>query len=176
MAGVAAYCLHDRREPGKAQPKSAERVEWTDTRNLPTSRGDRAARSDGGHRGGGPRTSNAWREGRQWGGSWRSRYCQYSLNWAPDEAPDRQEMSRAVDESLKALGLEKHQALIVAPVHFAAGARQTAAPWAGARARRRVRAMTKPYGSSLSPALWAINEEAGPSRAELEDLEPDPKS
>ena len=29
-------------------------VEWTDTRNLPTSRGDRAARSDGGHRGGGP--------------------------------------------------------------------------------------------------------------------------
>ena len=36
--------------------------------------------------------------------------------------------------------------------------------------------MTKPYGSSLPPALWAINEEAGPSRAELEDLEPDPKS
>ena len=24
--------------------------------------------------------------------------------------------------------------------------------------------MTKPYGSSLPPALWAINEEAGPSR------------
>ena len=90
--------------------------------------------------------------------------CHYSLNWAPDETPDRREMSRAVDESLKALGLEKHQALIVAPVHFAAGARQTAAPWAGARARRRVRAMTKPYGSSLPPALWAINEEAGPSR------------
>ena len=43
FAGVAAYCLHDRREPGKAQPESAERVEWTDTRNLPTSRGDRAA-------------------------------------------------------------------------------------------------------------------------------------
>ena len=40
--------------------------------------------------------------------------CHYSLNWAPDEEPDRQEMSRAVDESLKALGLEKHQALIVA--------------------------------------------------------------
>ena len=90
--------------------------------------------------------------------------CHYSLNWAPDETPDRREMSRAVDKSLKALGLEKHQALIVAPVHFVAGARQTAASWAGARARRRVRAMTKPYGSSLPPALWAINEEAGPSR------------
>ena len=31
---------------GKAQPKSAERMEWIDTRNLPTSRGDRG---DGGH-------------------------------------------------------------------------------------------------------------------------------
>ena len=48
--------------PAPAQPESAERVEWTDTRNLPMSRGDRPAA-----------------------------------------------------ESLKALGLEKHQALIVAP-------------------------------------------------------------
>ena len=46
--------------PAPAQPESAERVEWTDTRNLPMSRGDRPAA-----------------------------------------------------ESLKALGLEKHQALIV---------------------------------------------------------------
>ena len=43
FAGVAAYCLHDRREPGEPQPETSERVEWTDTRNLPTSRGDRAA-------------------------------------------------------------------------------------------------------------------------------------
>ena len=102
--------------------------------------------------------------------------CHYSLNWAPDETPDRQEMSRAVDESLKALGLEKHQALIVAPVHFAAGARQTAAPWAGARARRRVRAMTKPYGSSLPPRSLGNQRGGRPVAAELEDLEPDPKS
>ena len=39
--------------------------------------------------------------------------CHYSLNWAKEEKPDRQEMSRAAEESLKALGLERHQALIV---------------------------------------------------------------
>ena len=39
--------------------------------------------------------------------------CHYSLSWAKDERPDRQEMKRAAAESLKALGLEKNQALIV---------------------------------------------------------------
>ena len=38
----------------------------------------------------------------------------YSLSWARDETPDRREMSRAVDGSLEALGLEGHEALIVA--------------------------------------------------------------
>ena len=39
--------------------------------------------------------------------------CHYSLNWAKDEKPDRQEMRRAAAESLKALGMERCQALIV---------------------------------------------------------------
>ncbi|MYB05654.1 MAG: relaxase/mobilization nuclease domain-containing protein [Gemmatimonadetes bacterium] len=38
----------------------------------------------------------------------------YSLSWARDETPGKEEMSRAVDESLEALGLEGHEALIVA--------------------------------------------------------------
>jgi len=38
----------------------------------------------------------------------------YSPSWAQDETPDRQEMSRAVDGSLEALGLKGHEALIVA--------------------------------------------------------------
>ncbi|MCY3612028.1 MAG: relaxase/mobilization nuclease domain-containing protein, partial [Gemmatimonadetes bacterium] len=38
----------------------------------------------------------------------------YSLSWARDETPDKGEVSRAVDESLVALGLEGHEALIVA--------------------------------------------------------------
>ena len=113
FAGVAAYCLHDRREPGKAQPESAERVEWTDTRNLPTSRGDRAAAVVAATAEAAPELK------RLAGGSARGRklekpVCHYSLSWARDEAPERQEMSRAAAESLNALGLEKHQALIVA--------------------------------------------------------------
>ena len=39
---------------------------------------------------------------------------QYSLSWAQDETPTRQEMSRTVDGSLEALRLEGHEALIVA--------------------------------------------------------------
>ena len=39
--------------------------------------------------------------------------CHYSLNWAKDEKPDRQEMLRVAEGSLKALGMERHQALIV---------------------------------------------------------------
>ena len=39
--------------------------------------------------------------------------CHYSLNWAKDEKPDRQEMLRAAEGSLKALGMERHQALVV---------------------------------------------------------------
>ena len=32
FTGVAAYCLHDRREPREARPETDEQVEWTDTR------------------------------------------------------------------------------------------------------------------------------------------------
>ena len=39
--------------------------------------------------------------------------CHYSLNWAREEKPDRQEMRRAASASLKALGMERRQALIV---------------------------------------------------------------
>ena len=38
----------------------------------------------------------------------------YTLAWPKDERPDRAEMNRAAEETLKALGLERHQALIVA--------------------------------------------------------------
>ena len=44
FGGVADYCLHDRWVVGQGHPESAERVEWTETRNLATEQGDRAAR------------------------------------------------------------------------------------------------------------------------------------
>ena len=66
-------------------------MEWADIRNLPTRRGDRAAA-----------VMAAPELKRMAGGSavgWKLEkpVCHYSLNWAPDETPERQEMSRAVD-------------------------------------------------------------------------------
>ena len=113
FGGVADYCLHDPRMPGEAHhPESAERVEWTETRNLATSEGERAARimaataeasPDLKHLAGGAAT----------GRKLEKPVCHYSLSWAKDEKPDRQEMRRAAQESLKALGMERHQALVV---------------------------------------------------------------
>ena len=112
FGGVADYCLHDPRIVGEMAPESAERVEWTETRNLATEQGERAARimaataeasPDLKHLAGGAAT----------GRKLEKPVCHYSLSWAKDERPDRQEMKRAAAESLKALGLEKNQALIV---------------------------------------------------------------
>jgi hypothetical protein len=38
----------------------------------------------------------------------------YSLSWAPDETPSREEMIEAARESLRALGLHEHETLMVA--------------------------------------------------------------
>ena len=112
FGGVADYCLHDRWMPGQGQPESAERVEWTETRNLATEQGDRAARIMAATAEAAPelkRLAGAAATGRKL----EKPVCHYSLNWAKDEKPDRQEMSRAAEGSLKALGMERHQALIV---------------------------------------------------------------
>ena len=112
FGGVADYCLHDRWVPGEGQPESAERVEWTETRNLATEQGDRAARIMAVTAEASPelkRLAGAAATGRKL----EKPVCHYSLNWAKEEKPDRQEMSRAAEESLKALGMERHQALIV---------------------------------------------------------------
>ena len=113
FTGSAAYCLHDQAEKGEPRPETAERVEWTDTRNLPTSRADRAVAVMA------ATAESATELKRLAGVPLTGRKLQkpayhFTLNWARDETPGRQEMSRAVDESMKALGLEKHQALIVA--------------------------------------------------------------
>ena len=112
FGGVADYCLHDRWVPGQGHPESAERVEWTETRNLATEHGDRAARIMVATADASPelkRLAGAAATGRKL----EKPVCHYSLNWAKDEKPDRQEMSRAAEGSLKALGMERHQALIV---------------------------------------------------------------
>ena len=113
FAGVAAYCLHDAPEPDDRRPETSERVGWTDTRNLATIRVERAARLMAATAKAAPdlkRLAGGSRGGRKLA----KPVLHYSLSWAQDETPTRQEMSRAVDGSLEGLGLEGHEALIVA--------------------------------------------------------------
>ena len=106
--GAMAYYLHDK------GAQTAERVAWTETRNLATDDAKIATRvmvataqqadelkARAGVKNTG-RKSNA-------------HVYAYSLAWHPDEAGkiDRAEMIRAVDQTLKVLGAEKHQAVIV---------------------------------------------------------------
>ena len=84
-----------------------------DTRNLATIRAERAARLRSATAKAAPnlkRLAGAAQGGRKLA----KPVLHYSLIWARDEAPDRREMSRAVDGSLEALGLEGQEALVVA--------------------------------------------------------------
>ena len=113
FAGAAAYCLHDSPTPDDRSPETSERVAWADTRNLATFRPERAARLMAATAKAAPdlkRLAGAARGGRKLA----KPVLHYSLSWAKDETPDRREMSRAVDGSLEALGLESHEALVVA--------------------------------------------------------------
>ena len=113
FGGVADYCLHDPRIPGEAHhPESAERVEWSETRNLATSEGERAGRIMAATAEAAPELKRLAGEAAT-GRKLEKPVCHYSLSWAKDEKPDRQEMRRAAGESLKALGMERHQALVV---------------------------------------------------------------
>ena len=112
FGGVADYCLHDRWVPGEGHPESAKRVEWTETRNLATEQGDRAARIMAATAEASPELKRL-AGGAATGRKLEKPVCHYSLNWAKEEKPDRQEMRRAAEASLKALGMERHQALIV---------------------------------------------------------------
>ncbi len=113
FAGVAAYCLHDAPEPEDRRPRTSERVGWADTRNLATFRPERAARLMAATARAAPDLKRL-AGGSPGGRKLAKPVLHYSLSWARDETPDKGEMSRAVDESLEALGLEGHEALIVA--------------------------------------------------------------
>ena len=127
FSGAARYCLgldqetlaadrEERENPGVVECRPVEpsaRVEWAETRNLATTDIRRAARQMA------ATTQYAGELKHLAGGSRAGRplakpVYHYTLSWAEDERPDRAQMSRAVDESLKALGMEDRQAFVVA--------------------------------------------------------------
>ena len=96
-----------------------ERVDcWVDTRNLPTLDPGRAPRLMAATAKAAPDLK------RLAGGSMGGRKLEkpvlhYTLYWPHDQRPGRAEMEQAAAESLTALGLERHEALIVAhPAHL----------------------------------------------------------
>lgn len=114
--GAMAYYLHDKRPAGsEEQILTRERVAWTETRNLMTDDPDRATRIMIG-------TAERSEELKaragiaQTGRKGTQPVMAYSLAWHPGEAGelDRDEMVRAAEASLKVLGLEGHQAVLVA--------------------------------------------------------------
>jgi hypothetical protein len=114
--GLGLYLLHDKRDDDDmqvaARDQTHHRVGFVETRNLPTDDGDRAwrlmigtvSRADELKRLAGIKAT---------GRKLEKPVLHYSLNWHPDERPTKEQMVTAVESSLKALGLEDHEALIV---------------------------------------------------------------
>lgn len=111
--GAALYYLHDKRLDGEKVRLTADRVSWTETRNLPTADPQRAWRmmADTASQQAALKSAAGIE---QTGRKLEKPVFAYSLSWHPEETPDRAEMLRAADASLKTLGLEQHQALITA--------------------------------------------------------------
>ena len=120
--GAVAYCVGEQRGPewrgemeraGAGEPPRAERVAWIETRGLATADPRTAARqmaATAQYAGELKRLAGIGAGGRKL----KEPVAHYTLSWSPDERPDRMEMSRAVDESLRALGMEDRQAVVVA--------------------------------------------------------------
>lgn len=106
--GAFDYHRHD-----KGTLDTAERVEWSATRRLMTDDLDRAEKV---------MIATAYdadrlkqEAGVKATGRKSNKHVQtFSLAWSPDEHVDREEMERAADAALKQLGLDDHQAIIVA--------------------------------------------------------------
>ena len=113
--GAGAYFLHDKKQEGEHSRTTTERVDWTHTRNLATDDADFATRimaatamqKDTLKKAAGISLA---------GNKSKGDVYAYSLAWHPDEQGkiDKAEMMKAADQSIKALGAQDHQSVIVA--------------------------------------------------------------
>lgn len=106
--GAAAYLLHD-----KDRADTSERVAWTESRNLAVDDPDMGWRI---------MAATAMDQSRlkaeagvkNTGRKSAKHVLHISLAWHPDQSPGQEEMAKAADQALKALGAEDRQALIIA--------------------------------------------------------------
>lgn len=106
--GVAAYLLHD-----KGKQSTAERVAWTDTRHTYNAEPEAAAREMA-------RTAalsdylQSLTDQPKTGRRLEKPVYHLVLSWHPEDKPDRAHMTAAAASALKALGMDRAQALLVA--------------------------------------------------------------
>jgi hypothetical protein len=110
--GAAAYYLHDKRQPGETACFTSERIGWTQNLNLSTDDPDRAWRIMA-HTAMMQDELKAAVGGKTTGRKLTKPVFAYSLSWHPGERPTNEQQLEAVRESLKVLGLEGHQAIII---------------------------------------------------------------
>lgn len=109
--GCIAYMAHDKRRADSVGPPTAERVAWSETRNLPTDDVNRAWRImafTAAHQ----KELKATAGERLTGQRCRKPVYSLTLAWDPSQTPSRDEMLRAVDGALKTLGMDGRQAVI----------------------------------------------------------------
>lgn len=106
--GAFAYHTHD-----KGRTDTADRVEWVSTRNLMTDDVTQAERIMIATALNSDRLKQEAGIGKA-GRKSAAHVQTLSLSWSPDERVSREEMERAADEALSRLGLEDHQAVVLA--------------------------------------------------------------
>ena len=112
--GAALYYLHDKRQEGEDVCATSERVAWTYTLNLPTQDPDRAWRMMA-HTAMCQAELKAAAGVKATGRKLTKPVMAFSLAWSPDEEPPTpHEMLEAAQSALAALGLDQHQAIVVA--------------------------------------------------------------
>lgn len=109
--GLAQYLLHDEKREGEGARTTTERVGWVQSYNLDDADGEQAWRLMVAT----ANSANALKEaaGIKRGKPVKNTVYHYSLNFNPQDDPSAELQRKAVEESLKVLGLEDHQALAV---------------------------------------------------------------
>jgi hypothetical protein len=110
--GAFLYYAHDKRRDGEDVRFTTDRVAWVETLNLPTGNPERAWRIMA-HTALAQAELKAAAGIKATGRKLKNPVFAYSIAWHPGERPTKAEMMEAARASLKAQGLEEHQAILV---------------------------------------------------------------
>lgn len=111
--GAASYYLHDKRKSGEATRDTADRIAWTHCVNLATDDPAKAWRMMA-HTAMAQGEIKAAAEVKAGGRKLTQPVCSYALSWHEGDSPTQDEQLAAALETLKVLGLDGRQAIIVA--------------------------------------------------------------